>query len=160
MNPARISVWMWNQPFIALTLMIRVAAIVMIETSLMRAGAYAARCEGARFLGTAVARDFEGPADAILHSMDSPTRRGESGWRLQRHWRLMGCWRRQMGMLLYGICTELLRVGIAGGAFSLRPQQQVTGSAITSTLGLSFTAAHSSTSIASGQQTATIAANF
>jgi hypothetical protein len=82
MNPACISVWMWNLPFNASTLMVQVAAIVVMATSLMRTVAYVARCEVARFLGTAMVKDFEGPADAILHSIDTPTMRGECGRQL------------------------------------------------------------------------------
>jgi hypothetical protein len=82
MNPARISAWAWDLPFVVLTLMIPAPAIVVMATSLMRVGAYVARCEVARFLGTAVARGFEGPADAILHSIDPPTMRGECGRQL------------------------------------------------------------------------------
>jgi hypothetical protein len=103
MNPARISDWTWNLPFVVLTLMIPAAAMVVMATSLMRAGAHVAKCEVDRFFGAATTRDFEGPADAILYSMASPTMHGESGRRLQRPWRLMGARDAANGMALFRI---------------------------------------------------------
>jgi hypothetical protein len=103
MNPPRISVWTWNLPFIALTLMIHAAAIVVMATSLMRAGANVAKCEVDRFFGAATMRDFEGPAGAILYSMAAPTMHGESGRRLQRSRRLMDAREAAKGMALFRI---------------------------------------------------------
>jgi hypothetical protein len=149
MNPPWISSWAWALPLIALTLMIHVAAIVLLAIVLIRVGRYLENRKGSRFSTTlltiatiglvgwtlAVLHGLEAaiwavayvllgalgsPAEAMLYSMDSFTTRGESGLELQSHWRLMGALEAADGVLLFGISTAFIFAVIGNAWGTLR----------------------------------------
>jgi hypothetical protein len=137
MTPTWISSWAWGLPLIALTLMIHVAAIVVLAIVLIRVGPYLENRKGGRLsttlltitiiglvgLALAILHGLEAAiwavaylllgalatsAEAMLYSMDSFTTRGESGFQLQSHWRLMGALEAADGVLLFGISTAFI----------------------------------------------------
>jgi hypothetical protein len=149
MNPPWISSWAWGLPLIALTLMIHVAAIVLLALVLIRVGRYLENRKGSRFSTTlltittiglvgwtlAVLHGLEAAiwavayvllgalgssAEAMLYSMDSFTTRGESGLELQSHWRLMGALEAADGVLLFGISTAFIFAVIGNSWGTLR----------------------------------------
>jgi hypothetical protein len=149
MTPPWISSWAWSLPLIALTLMIHVAAIVVLAIMLIRVGPYLESRKGGRLSTTlltittiglvgwtlAVLHGLEAaiwavayllvgalgtPAEAMLYSMDSFTTRGESGVELQSHWRLMGALEAADGVLLFGISTAFIFAVISTAWGTLR----------------------------------------
>jgi hypothetical protein len=142
MNPAWTANWIWSLPIIALTLMFHSASIVLISVWLGRVGTALERKKwklwrlmlvcvvmigvvgwmlallhgleaglwACVFLWLGALPSF---ADAMLYSLDSISTRGESGLRLDQHWRLMGALEAVNGVLLFGISTAYLFTAVA-----------------------------------------------